>query len=531
MALSIVGWRQLAALLFAAAALQATATGAFAQARRIQGKVVDEQGQPVVAATVEAAIVSLAYVEFAVQRTDQTWDARTNANGDYIITVPQAGEYLVTATKDGVGSDRRKVGVQRSGLVTANFTLWKAHDVTAAPKPCGTIRSVDPSNRSPLAAGTDAGLTRLLAWFQAVQLHTPGCADSPALEVARWSERELAILLRDIRALVAFLRRTEDGRGALTGRGGMQRDQLIFSIYGRRLTLDELQRDFYGGRMLRANDVLSRGGVLHADIGIFVPGDVGRFPLVEDGGRRGWRGGSPHWEAGRQLLDGISPAASADAGALLWYRAVSAYLFRDGNLAELTVHLNRARQVFTQSPEVLFDSAYLHQELSSPSVQASVQQLRADDVSVRVDSRRAELQRAERFFREALMRAPNDSDGRIRFGHTLGELGRHNEAAGELRRAIEAGPDRRRCTWPSCFSAARRRRSTIMTTPGEHTNALRTCILTRSRRGWPQANLPGKSAIEQARSGPCAALPTRPAANASTHGGSFTNRIKTIRTP
>jgi tetratricopeptide (TPR) repeat protein len=141
---------------------------------------------------------------------------------------------------------------------------------------------------------------------------------------------------------------------------------------------------------------------------------------------------------------GGSAAASTDAGALLWYRAVSAHLFRDGNLAELTTHLTRARQVFPQSHDLLFDSAYLHQELSSPPVQASVEQLRANDVSVRVDSRRAELQRAERFFREALARAPDDADGRIRFGHTLGELGRHSEAATELRRAIEVKPDLQR---------------------------------------------------------------------------------------
>ena len=226
-----------------------------------------------------------------------------------------------------------------------------------------------------------------------------------------------------------------------------------------------------------------------------VPGDVGRFPLVEDGGRRGWRGGSPHWEAGRRLLDGIAPAASSDAGALLWYRAVSAHLFRKGNLAELTTHLDRARQVFAQSPEVLFDSAYLHQELSSPAVQASVQELRAVDVSVKVDSRRAELQRAERFFREALMRAPHDVDGRVRFGHTLGELGRHNEASAELRRAIEATPDRRPLYLAELFLGREEEALGRLAEARRCTNARRTCIRTRSRRSWRSAGWRARPAM------------------------------------
>ncbi len=421
----------------------AHATPAVAQGvRRIQGKVVDEQGQPVQGATIEAAILAIADADLAIRRTDQTWSTRTNSNGSYVIIVPQAGAYLVTATKDGIGIDRVKVTVGRTGLVLANLTLLRAPTSGRAAKTCGTSRSIGAFASSPRATGAAPSLARLLGWLEAVQIHTPGCGDAPAIDVAQWPPLDLVALLRDVRELATFLNRAYDERQEHGGRA--ERDQLVFVAYDRRFTLDELQRDFYGGREMRANEVLHRGAILHADIGMFVPGNLGRFPLVEDGGRRGWRSGSSHWEAGRQVLDSISPAASADAGALLWYRAVSAYLFRAGNLAELMTHLNRGRQVFPQSPDLLFDSACLHQELSSPSVQASVQQLRADDVSVGVDSRRAELQRAERFFREALMRAPDDADGRIRFGHTLGELGRHSEAAVELRRAIEATADRQR---------------------------------------------------------------------------------------
>jgi tetratricopeptide (TPR) repeat protein len=433
-----------------AAVLLVPAVPAFAQVRRIQGTVVDEEGKPVAAAAIEATIVSLADVDFAVRNNDQTWRAQTNATGDYIVTVPAAGEYVVTATKDGVGSDRTKVAA-RSGLVTANLTLWKPAAAAVPVQNCGTGTSIGAFERSGLAAGADRGLAQLLGWIEAVHLHTPGCRDAPLIEVGRWPSRELATLLRDIRELVAFLQRAQDERGERTGRASVQRDQAILFIYDRRFTLDDLQRRFYGNQPLRANDVLRRGAAFHADIGIFVPGNLNRYPLVEDGGRKGWREGSSHWDVGRQLLDGVMPSPGADADALLWYRAVSAHLFRAGNLAELATHLSRARRVFPPNAELLFDSAHLHHELSSPPIQASVREVRASDVSVAVGSRAAELQRAQRFFREGLALAPGDVDARVRLGYTLGELGRHAEAAAELRIAIAARPDRRRLYFAELF--------------------------------------------------------------------------------
>jgi tetratricopeptide (TPR) repeat protein len=431
---------------FMAAILLVSAVPALAQVRRIQGKVVDEEGRPVAEATIEATIVALADADFAVRNNDQTWRARTNANGDYLIVVPAAGTYVVTATKEGIGSDRAKVTLQKTALVTANLTLWKAPASATPSTNCGTGASIGAFERGGLrlTAGADRGLARLLGWLEAVHLHTPGCSDPPALEVGRWPQPDLEILLRDVRELVTFLQRAEGERTENAGRGSAQRGQLILSIYDRRLALDDLQRIFYGNQPLRANEMLRRAAVLHADIAIFVPGHLDGEPLVQDGGRRGWQRASLQWEIGRQILDNIIPAQREDADALLWYRAVSAHLFRTGNLARLPVHLSRARQVFPNNAMLLFDSAYLHQELSSPAIQASVQQLRADAVTVNVGSRRSELERAERFFREGLAVAPADADARMRLGHTLGELGRHAGAAAELRRAIDAKPDRRR---------------------------------------------------------------------------------------
>jgi tetratricopeptide (TPR) repeat protein len=49
-----------------------------------------------------------------------------------------------------------------------------------------------------------------------------------------------------------------------------------------------------------------------------------------------------------------------------------------------------------------------------------------------------ELERAERFFRQTLVVDPGQTDARVRLGHTIGEIGHHDEAATELRRAIDA---------------------------------------------------------------------------------------------
>ena len=433
--------RNLTATLIVAVLLGAAASIS-AQARRIQGTVVDENGTPVAGAIIEATIAAMADADFAVRTNDQTWRTQTNSSGNYILIVPVARAFLVTAAKEGIGSDRTKVAVPRSGLVTANLTLWKAVAITAST--CDSGLPIGAFASSGLSAGAKPELARLLGWLEAVRLHTPGCGDPAAMEVGSWSKSELERLLRDVRELVKFLQRAEDLRAESTGRGSMQRDRLSLFIYDRRFTLDELERVFYGNKPLRPNELLSRGAVLHADIAIFVPGNLHGEPLVADGGRRGWRQGTLHWEIGRELLDSITPSPGGDAGALLWYRAVSAHLFREGHLAEVTAHLNRARQVFPRHPLFLLESAYLHQELSSPAIQVAVQQLRADAVNVTVDSRRAELQRAEQFFREALLLSPRAVDARVRLGHTLGELGRHKEAAVELRTALDAKSDAER---------------------------------------------------------------------------------------
>jgi Tetratricopeptide repeat len=288
------------------------------------------------------------------------------------------------------------------------------------------------SSRAPVVEPTaNPALVHLWQWLREVDLHWPGHADVPATLIAQWSRRDLDTLAGDLRRLSTFLQRAPNTR---------DRGPATIQLYGRRFTREEIERVFHG------NATLVRGAVLHADIAVFVADDVTRQTdpegtvIVEDGRRRGVGRRTGHWHVGRQLLDALVPGAADNPDALRWYGAVSAYLLREGNLSEALAHLERARQIFPDRPFAMLDSAYLYQMLSSPGIQAAAQDFLAGGARVAADPRRTELERAERFFRADLALAPQDIEARVRLGHTLGELGRHAEAAGELQRAIDAGP-------------------------------------------------------------------------------------------
>jgi len=438
-----------------AAALVALATQALAQPRRIEGTVTDEHGRPVPGAAITVNMVarfclSCPSYQERIEGSGRQLQSTTNESGHYNVAVTGAGVYMVVAAKESLGTATTQVALlgsfgqsnpdsMRRSFATANLILRRSAGARTPAGGCAASRRPPEAfKHSALAAGSAPPLARLLLWLEAVGSHTPGCADIAAFEVGRFSHAEIDALLRDVRELVSFLRRV---RGP--GPGGERRDRAIFSVHGRRLTLDELERVFYGGNPLVPNEMLRRGAVLHTDIAIFVPGDLSGDPLVGDGGRKGWRTGTLHWEIGRQLLDSVAPAPAGDAGTLRWYRAVSAYLLGAGHLAEALAHLERSRRVFPKEPAFLLDSAYLHQEFSSPSLQASAEAVRGDGIEVKVESRRVELQRAERFFRQALALSPDDAEARLRLAHTMGELGGGKTAVAELRKVLDATPDRR----------------------------------------------------------------------------------------
>lgn len=444
------------------AVLLASATHAQAQVRPIRGTVTDEQGRPVAGAEVRVTSVSESLVGFVVRDRPRpvggrTWQTTSGENGDYLVGVSASGVYVVSASKDGVGEDETQIVVEFSGVSNANLRLHKAPTVHGAHE-CGANATLPNHDGGTGASDTSPpSLARLLRWLEAVEVHTPGCADSRVLEIGTWPPSDFESLLGDLVNLSAFVRwarerpgeNSADGRATIEPLSGDKRrsSQARFErdsgrvasiiLHNRRYSLGEIEQIF------RGNDTLKRGAVLHADIAAFVPGTFIHYPGVDDGRAKGRRRGTVHWQIGRQLLDTLEPGPGTDAGALLWYRAVAAHLFREGRLAEVAGHLDRARQIFSDDPGILLDSAYLHLELASPAIQAAILEVKAEGTIVAVDSRRNELERAERFLRSALAHAPEDAEARCRLGHTLGELGRHEEAVAQLRRALEANPSAR----------------------------------------------------------------------------------------
>jgi tetratricopeptide (TPR) repeat protein len=89
---------------------------------------------------------------------------------------------------------------------------------------------------------------------------------------------------------------------------------------------------------------------------------------------------------------------------------------------------------------LLFWSGVLHERLSSAALQAAAVSVVAENRGESsVASAKAELGRAERFFRETLIAEPDHLQARLRHGRVLGQLGRHDQAADELRAAISGG--------------------------------------------------------------------------------------------
>ena len=114
-----------------------------------------------------------------------------------------------------------------------------------------------------------------------------------------------------------------------------------------------------------------------------------------------------HWEIARMLLDFVvpkgdtRPAKGRDEMVRQWYRATAAWMQLSEDHDRL--HLDPAR-LFPSDPDILFLSACQRE--------------------------------AEALFRRVLEIKPGHAEARLRYGRVLGGLGKHQESAVELRRAV-----------------------------------------------------------------------------------------------
>jgi tetratricopeptide (TPR) repeat protein len=249
---------------------------------------------------------------------------------------------------------------------------------------------------------------RFQQWLLAIDAHQPGDPGKIAVDVSTWTGRELEEVVAEAKRYARTLARTD---------------------------------------LERANQILLRGAALHADIGRLIPEDtVRRSPnqvtayIVRDGRWLGVRYVSIHWRLGRSLLDSVTPEPAGHADVRAWYVSTSADLLRMRQSAAAVDHYSRARQLFPSDPAILFCSGVLHEMFGSTALQAAAESVtESNRTSAAVSSVRAELAKAERYFRDSLTYRPQHLETRVRHGRVLDHLGRHEEASEELRRAIADG--------------------------------------------------------------------------------------------
>ena len=260
----------------------------------------------------------------------------------------------------------------------------------------------------PTRAQSRAEPDRFQQWLEAVEAHKPGDFGKGAIEVSTWTGAELEAVVAEAKHHARTLARTELERG---------------------------------------NQILLRGAALHADIGRLIPEDtVRRSPaqktayVVRDGRWLGIRYISMHWQLGRSLLESVTPDPASNPDVRERYLETSADLLRMRQIAAAVEHYGRARQLFPLDPSILYASGVLHERFGSAAMQAAAESItESNRTSAAVSTSRAELVKAERFFRDSLAQRPEHVEARVRRGRVLDDLGRHEEAAAELRRAIADG--------------------------------------------------------------------------------------------
>jgi Flp pilus assembly protein TadD len=93
--------------------------------------------------------------------------------------------------------------------------------------------------------------------------------------------------------------------------------------------------------------------------------------------------------------------------------------------------------MFPDDPTLLFLSGCQRETYAAPAIQSAARAIALPaGLTVGVQAERAELRQAETFFRRALALTPDVGEAHLRLGRVIGQLGRHVDAAGQLRQAL-----------------------------------------------------------------------------------------------
>jgi len=360
---------------------------------------------------------------------------------------------------------------------------------TAAGQMGGGVVPVSPQGRV-IWNATDSRIEHMRQWLWAVDRHEPGVQDDPVLEVGKWSNIELRGLWADLSVLSQLMRKLGQNRFLIRSekpRGTTEirytpfqiRQMRVFAcaaagVHSRQDCLDlpgagagwddnllRLAQHAAAERSRSGDDnyLVRRVALLHADIAMIQPPKtvepfVGRSAAAAIGPQT-WRidiadgrdlnaGLSAlHWDIARLALDQVKSGSSAmptperDGMVRAWYRATAAWMqYREDHD---TQHLDHARAIFPEDPDLLFLSGCQRETFASPAIQAAARSAARSlplDFTVAIESDRSELRRAEAFFKSAVAKQPDMGEIHLRLGHVLGLEGHHADAVTEIRRAM-----------------------------------------------------------------------------------------------
>jgi tetratricopeptide (TPR) repeat protein len=327
-----------------------------------------------------------------------------------------------------------------------------------------------PARQSPVERAPVEPIARMKAWVTAVERHEPGRADAPAVEIAAWSPAALHELSAD---LVIFLGRIDGAhlfkpRKRPLPRVSRPRPRPV--VQAIRAMAEELLRETGPAA---SNEFLKRAALLHADVAMLVPRvdsqasqagpsgdpqpDPGRKssdPIVvdtDDGVALDLERPTHHWQLGRTVLSAVAPEPAHDETVRLWYRASVAYLQAQERLGDCHLHLTPALEAIPGDERLLFYAGAMHEAYASALLQQAARSLESRGMRSVLRSDDDELEEAEKYFRKALEADARSAETRLHLGRVLGLLGRHREAATELRQALPHLADRQLVYYAELF--------------------------------------------------------------------------------
>jgi tetratricopeptide (TPR) repeat protein len=144
--------------------------------------------------------------------------------------------------------------------------------------------------------------------------------------------------------------------------------------------------------------------------------------------------GGWHWKYARLLLHWVSPDPARDGMVFQWYIATTAYMFSQRQWGFVELNLQLAQKYYPTDPIILFYAGVFHEIRAASKSQNA---LYPYPRSFYFDSKEEELKLALKFFQQAVRAEPKFGEAHLHLGRVMGLLGKHEDAAAELRLAAE----------------------------------------------------------------------------------------------